>query len=66
MASISNANQNGILRVGDYIVGVNGTYPKSVDELVLLTEKSRKRRVLELVRPKVALDDDEARETVDI
>ncbi|KAH8053392.1 hypothetical protein JL722_9620 [Aureococcus anophagefferens] len=56
-ASISNAYQNEILRVGDYIVGVNGVYPKKIDALIQGTEKSQKRRVLNILRPKSARDD---------
>ncbi|KAH8046243.1 hypothetical protein JL720_16431 [Aureococcus anophagefferens] len=51
---LERAYQNEILRVGDYIVGVNGVYPKKIDALIQGTEKSQKRRVLNILRPKSA------------
>ena len=69
-ASVSNAYQNEILRIGDFIVGVNGTFPKKIDSLIQSTEKSQKRRVLNLLRPRGARDDmddeDEEKDTTSI
>lgn len=57
-ASISNAYQNEILRIGDFIVGINDVYPKNINVLIQATEKSQKRRVINVVRPKQARDTD--------
>ena len=65
-ASISNAHQNGILRAGDYVVGVNDHYPDAIDALVQLAERSRHRRVLHIARPKHHHDEDARRETITI
>ena len=49
--SISNASQNGLLRVGDYLVGVNDHYPDDVSTLAKLAGNSVHRRVLTMARP---------------
>ena len=49
--SISNASQNGLLRVGDYLVGVNDHYPDDVATLAKLAGNSVHRRVLTMARP---------------
>ena len=49
--SISNASQNGLLRVGDYLVGVNDHYPDDVGTLAKLAGNSVHRRVLTMARP---------------
>ena len=49
--SISNASQNGLLRTGDYLVGVNDHYPDDVSTLAKLAGNSVHRRVLTMARP---------------
>mgnify|MGYP001315956434 CR=1 FL=1 len=49
--SISNASQNGLLREGDYLVGVNDHYPDDVSTLAKLAGNSVHRRVLTMARP---------------
>ncbi len=49
--SISNASQNGLLREGDYLVGVNDHYPDDVGTLAKLAGNSVHRRVLTMARP---------------
>ena len=49
--SISNASQNGLLRAGDYLVGVNDHYPDDVSTLAKLAGNSVHRRVLTMARP---------------
>ena len=49
--SISNASQNGLLRVGDYLVGVNDHYPDDVGTLAKLAGNSVHRRVFTMARP---------------
>ena len=49
--SISNASQNGLLREGDYLVGVNDHYPDDVGSLAKLAGNSVHRRVLTMARP---------------
>ena len=49
--SISNASQNGLLREGDYLVGVNDHYPDDVATLAKLAGNSVHRRVLTMARP---------------
>ncbi len=49
--SISNASQNGLLREGDYLVGVNDHYPDDVSALAKLAGNSVHRRVLTMARP---------------
>jgi len=51
-ASVSNASQNGLLRAGDYLVGVNDHYPANVDDLAKLAGNSSHRRVLRMARPR--------------
>ena len=53
--SISNASQNGLLlRVGDYLVGVNDHYPDDVSTLAKLAGNSVHRRVLDGAAPQSA------------
>ena len=49
--SISNASQKGLLRTGDYLVGVNDHYPDDVGTLAKLAGNSVHRRVLTMARP---------------
>ena len=68
-ASLSNAYQNEILRIDDYIVGINDVYPKHIDALIVATEKSLKRRVINVIRPRNAredCDDDDEMDTIEI
>ena len=56
--SISNASQNGLLRTGDYLVGVNDHYPDDVATLAKLAGNSVHRRVLTMARPHNASHDE--------
>ena len=56
--SISNASQNGLLREGDYLVGVNDHYPDDVSSLAKLAGNSVHRRVLTMARPHNASHDE--------